>query len=272
MVINAETRISALLKENPKALDAIIELSPKFSKLRNPVLRKIMAARTSIGAASKIGACTVDDFFAKLQPLGFIIDNSVIQKTVEDKQLPILAFMKKENNLSAEELDVRPVIDSGNDPYSVIMSKVKQLPAGGVLKLVNSFEPLPLIKILSKKGFEYYVEHIGADLVNTYFHKIEDTANIEQPEPKRIQDGDWETMLAVYDGKTEVVDVRNMEMPLPMLTILNKLENMPGNSALYVYHKRIPVFLLPELQEKGFEYRIKEFSQSEVHLLIYRTR
>lgn len=59
-------------------------------------------------------------------------------------------------------------------------------------------------------------------------------------------------------------------MPLPMLTILEALENLPEDKALFVYHKRIPVFLLPELAERKFDYRIKEISDGEVHLLIFK--
>jgi hypothetical protein len=55
-----------------------------------------------------------------------------------------------------------------------------------------------------------------------------------------------------------------------MHTILGALDQLPCDTALYVYHKRIPVFLLPELAQRGFEYRIKEISDGEVHLLIFR--
>jgi hypothetical protein len=59
-------------------------------------------------------------------------------------------------------------------------------------------------------------------------------------------------------------------MPLPMHTILEALETLPLGKALFVYHKRIPVFLLPELEQQGFNYRIQEISDAEVHLLIYK--
>jgi hypothetical protein len=51
---------------------------------------------------------------------------------------------------------------------------------------------------------------------------------------------------------------------------MEALEILPGGKALFVYHKRIPVFLLPELEEQKFNYRIKEISDSEVQLLIYK--
>jgi hypothetical protein len=61
-----------------------------------------------------------------------------------------------------------------------------------------------------------------------------------------------------------------MEMPKPMMTILEALDVLADDQALYVYHKRIPVFLLPELQERKFDYRIKKIGDGEVYLLIFK--
>jgi hypothetical protein len=51
MVITANTKIAAILKSNPAALEAIVSISPKFEKLRNPLLRKLMAGRASVSMA-----------------------------------------------------------------------------------------------------------------------------------------------------------------------------------------------------------------------------
>jgi hypothetical protein len=59
-------------------------------------------------------------------------------------------------------------------------------------------------------------------------------------------------------------------MPQPMITILDALERINDGEALFVYHKRIPVYLLPELAERGFESRIKEVRDGEVNLLIFK--
>ena len=61
MTINANTKIAKILKQNPEALEAIISINPKFEKLRNPLLRRLMAARTSIGMASQIGGFNVEN-------------------------------------------------------------------------------------------------------------------------------------------------------------------------------------------------------------------
>ena len=84
MTINANTKIASLLKHNPDALDAIVSISSKFAKLRNPLLRKVIAGRTSIAQASKLGGCSVDDFFNTLQPLGFEIDKTKVAVNADD--------------------------------------------------------------------------------------------------------------------------------------------------------------------------------------------
>ncbi|MCC7301568.1 MAG: DUF2249 domain-containing protein [Bacteroidia bacterium] len=268
ITINADTKIAAVIKAHPGALEAIISLSPKFNKLRNPVLRKLMASRTSLFTASKVGGCSVNDFFLKLEPLGFTIDRTTAPS--EDHftaEKP--GFMNNIQQLSVETLDVRPVIAEGKDPFSSIMQKINELPADSVLLLINTFAPVPLLNILSKQGFEYFVEHKNDDLVHTYFFRKGGTGNATLP-----QVGDatgWDEVYQRFRDKLVNIDVRHLEMPQPMHMILEALEQLPKDQALFVQHKRIPVFLLPELEERKMEYRIKEISDGNVHLLIFHS-
>ncbi len=267
MTINANTKIAKILKQNPDALEAIISINPKFEKLRNPLLRKLMAARTSIGMASKIGGFEVEKFFEKLQPLGFDIDRKITpESNTERPKLP--AFFNSIKPEQIVDFDVRPVIDAGEDPLTLIVDKVKSIPKGGVLKIINSFEPTPLISLLKKQGFESFVDSIEDQLVETYFYRSDDT-KVEINQGENNSEG-WDELLKKFDGKMESVDVRELEMPMPMMTILEAIEKLPDNIALFVYHKRIPVFLLPELRERKFDYRIKEEAPNQVRLLIFK--
>ena len=266
--INVNTKISTLLKQNPAALDAIVSISPKFNKLKNPLLRKLMASRATISMASKIGGCSVNDFFEKLKPLGFTIDNSTLAEENTPPSSPV--FIKNVRKEDIFELDVRPTIESGKDPLNLIIEKTETLKSGQVLKIINTFEPAPLILLLSKQGFDSFSETINENLVYTYFLKTRDikkTASYTNDS----KNGSWDETLKRFDGKINRIDVRHLGMPLPMLTILEELEKLPGDKALLVHHKRIPVFLLPELQERKFEYRIKGVSDCEVHLLIFKS-
>ena len=267
--INANTKIATLIKEHPDALETIVSISQKFTKLRNPILRKLIAGRTSIAMAAKIGGCKVEDFFNKLQPLGFNIDSNAAVDA-EDKVVNTLpTFMQQLKPEQIIELDVRPVIDTGKDPLSEIVETVKNLPNGKVLKIINSFEPTPLMHLLGNQGFEFYAETIHAELVNTYFYRKDNKVEEVKEQEKNYAEG-WNQIIKKFEGNLVSIDVRQLEMPLPMHTILEALETLPLGKALFVFHKRIPVFLLPELEQQGFNYRIQEISDSEVHLLIYK--
>lgn len=267
MIINANTKIARILKEHPDALETIISINSKFVKLRNPLLRKVLAGRTSIAMASKMAGCSVDDFFVKLKPLGFEIDAATIPEVENVKELP--AFIKTLTKEHIIDYDVRDLLASGKDPLTLILDKIKSIRAGQALKIINTFEPVPLIKMLEKQGFDVYVDVMSDDLVETYFYKQNDK-NAITIEPEANANGGWDEIMSRFIDKLVEVDVRELEMPQPMLTILSELDKLPDDKALFVFHKRIPVFLLPELTERGFEYRIKEISDSNVRLLIYR--
>ena len=105
--------------------------------------------------------------------------------------------------------------------------------------------------------------------METYFYKgLHHKGNLQQAASHKSDD--WEELVENYKDSVRQVDVRSMEMPLPMVTILESLETLPSKMALYVYHKRIPVFLLQELKDRKFDFRIKTIQDNEVHLLIFK--
>ena len=265
-IINANTKIATLLKGHPDAMEAIISIDSKFSKLRNPLLRKVLAGRTSIAMASKIAGCKVEDFFNKLRPLGFEIDSDTKAVVEEKKGLPTFITSLSKNQII--DLDVRGFLDAGKDPLTLILDKVKSIKAGEALKVINTFEPFPLIIMLKKQGFETYADVISSDLVETYFFKKSNDTTVDV-QPKEGAGSNWEEILVRFKDNLITVDVRHLEMPQPMLTILSELDQLPADKALFVYHKRIPVFLLPELSERNMDYRIQEITEGEVHLLIF---
>ncbi len=269
MTINENTKIAAILKSNPDALEALIAVNPKFEKLRNPLLRKLMAGRTSILQASKIGGCQPEDFFTKLKPLGFEMEQAFPDANPTNKEFP--PFLE---NIEPEKIisfDVRPILDSNTDPLKAILEKIKLLLPGQVLKIINTFEPTPLMSLLKKQGYESFADNIGGGIVETYFYKGESGFTEIPNDQKPASSNDWDEILKQYDGSIEKVDVRHLEMPQPMMTILAELDKLSSDHALLVHHKRIPVFLLPELNERGFDYRIKEQSDNEVYLLIFKS-
>lgn len=257
MTINSQTTIGSLIKHNPEVINAIAELSPRFNKLRNPVLRKLMAARTTIAMAAKVGGCKVEDLVNRILPLGF----EYIQS--EDKIKKSVAANSAWTSNPNLTLDVRPILQNGNDPLREIMKVVAELENDQVLRLINSFEPVPLINLLERQGFEAVVIK-NPKSVDTYFRKKKSARVIIESARNNL----FERYFNEYRNSLIEIDVRNLEMPKPMMTILEEVEKLPSGRALWVHHRKVPVYLLPELKEKGFTCCIDE-SPGDVQLLIF---
>lgn len=218
--------------------------------------------------ASRIGGCKVRDFFEQLKPLKFEVEELPPEKSYGAAVLPDFLRNKKEEEM--EVLDVRPILDADRDPLKIILEQLKRLAPGKVLKIINTFEPSPLIELLKRKGYESYSQTVHPDLNETYIYRRKKSQDIEG-EPEVTLD-EWEAVLSRYQHQLVRIDVRQLPMPQPMITILEALESLPKGSALFVQHKKIPVFLLPELKDKGFAWSIQETDGEGVQLLIFRER
>lgn len=138
-------------------------------------------------------------------------------------------------------VDVRPILASGAEPYGVIMEAVDALAPDEVLSLATPFDPEPLHGVLDKKGFARATREEAPDHFVTEYWRPGTTAT---PEPG--------------GGAEVVLDVRGMQPPEPVALTLEALEGLPDGARLVQVNERVPVFLLPHLDELGFDYSIDE--------------
>ena len=269
--ISPDTRISSILKMDDGAIDVLVSVSKHFRKLRNPFLRKALAPRVTVAQAAGIGKVSVDDFLGKLEAAGFPVNYSGKgQEDVAYHPIPEDIFQ----HLSQEQLvavDVRPDIEAGRDPFNRIMHAVDTVPVQGFLLVINSFEPWPLIKVMTKKGWLTKIirDH---EAVMTYFQRSVSAAgsNLSLPDNGEVLDEDeFDRIVNSFGDRIQTIDVRGLEMPQPMVTILGQLTHLPEGHALFIHHQRIPKFLLPQLDEKGYQYCFKQAEGEEVKMLIY---
>lgn len=271
MKITQNTKISKLLKHNSEALEVMVGLNSKFERLRNPLLRRLLASRTSIKEASRIGKCEVSKIVKSLEPLGFEYEED--KSKDKDSPKPEPDFVKNLDKISNEVLDVRQDIKDGKDPLKMIMAVVKKLPANKALRIINTFEPTPLINVLEKKGYEAYVKEVSAEQVDTFFMlKSDEKGDIEAEIPDSVTKAIYTDKLNVFGKDVEYVDVSMLEMPMPMVTILNSIEDLPDEYVLSVQHRRVPMFLFNELKERNFDYMLYQVSEDDVKLLIYHKK
>ncbi|KAA5539968.1 DUF2249 domain-containing protein [Adhaeribacter rhizoryzae] len=260
--ISANTRISTIIRANPAAIEVIASINKHFEKLRNPILRKVLASRVTIADAARIGGTKVEVFFDKLKSLGFVSDRvgegTKISAPSSQPAFPPLGIT----------LDVRETLQAGQDPFKEIITAAEKLSKNQSMLIINTFEPVPLYAVLRKKGFTHYTDQTEENLVHTYFYRT------DKPENNAISGPDFlnsfERLQQQYQHSLIEIDVRNLEMPQPMMNILEALFKLTPEQALFVYHCRIPQYLLQELTARGFAFAIAEPGPDEVRLLIYK--
>ncbi|MFK5957961.1 MAG: DUF2249 domain-containing protein [Lutibacter sp.] len=267
MVVNRNTRISILITENENVIEAITSLNKHFKKLKNPILRKVLAPRVSVADAAKVGGVSINILLNKIAEVGFEIELTKEENYINDFKNNLNNIsMNKENLIS---LDVRPIIESGSDPFKEIMIAVKKLTNNQTLEIINSFEPIPLINKLKSKGFKTWTDKSNDGTIHSFFRKEFESKDLDET---NIEDVvlDFDEKYKEFFGKFKQIDVRHLEMPEPMTTILEELELLPEGNALFVEHKKIPQFLLPELKARNFEVLYNKKSEDHLQLLIFK--
>ena len=67
-----------------------------------------------------------------------------------------------------------------------------------------------------------------------------------------------------------VVDVRGLEPPFPMARVLELLDRLSPGQRLIVTHERRPMFLYPQLEERGFTHETEQVAPGEFRITIWR--
>ncbi len=273
MRINKNTKISVILNENRDAIEAIASINRHLTKLRNPFLRKMLAPRVNVAAAAQVGNANVNEMLEALEKIGFEVeyDNTEEELINIDTKIKDRDINMEKTNIV--DLDVRPILDGGTDPFNAIMETLKTLKPEETLRVINTFEPIPLLNILKGKGYEYESERPEEGIVHTFLYKTSDEAvKSEEISDISAPDLSYENLEKKYDGKLVEIDVRDLEMPMPMVTILEAIEGLEDGQALFVHHKRLPQYLLPELKQRDFDYKSRDIDADNMKLIIYRTK
>lgn len=265
-MITKDMKVSQVLADYPETVNVFLQISPHFKKLNNKVLRKTLASRVTIQQAASIAGVELNKLLYEL--------NKSINKEIqidnffqEEKMNQTIEKPEILNSISDDKiikLDVRPILNSGKDPFLDIMNKVKSLEIEQVLMIINSFEPVPLYSVLGNKGFEHWTEKIN-DEIRVYFFKT-------NPANKTLDNNvQAEKDLSEFENVIEI-DVRELPPPEPMMKIFEKLPEVDDETILLVHHHREPVMLYPKLEDRGFEAVSNKIEDNYYKVLIFKKR
>lgn len=74
-----------------------------------------------------------------------------------------------------------------------------------------------------------------------------------------------------WHGAVAHIEVRGLPPPEPLRQILMLVEEVPDGTVIVVHHDRSPIYLFPELAERGWSWREIEAPAGEVRLELYQS-
>lgn len=143
-------------------------------------------------------------------------------------------------------LDVRPILRSGGEPFQAIMQAVQELKPGQGLKLLATFRPQPLFRVMDGRGFDHEAREIEGGDWEVIF-----TPRPEAPPVATSADGD---RPETWPDPVRHLDLSDLDPPEPMVRILAAAEALEPGEVLFAVLSREPLFLFPELTKRGHQW------------------
>jgi uncharacterized protein (DUF2249 family) len=135
------------------------------------------------------------------------------------------------------------------------MAAVKAVGPAEALVIRAPFEPVPLYEVLGRRGLAHWTEQRAGDDWRVWFYRGASAPTAPVAPAARGQ---------------AALDVRGLEPPLPMVRVLERLDTLEPGGVLTVLHERRPLFLYPQLDERGFRHDTDEPEPGLVRIVIRR--
>lgn len=265
-MIGRGDRVSEVLRADESLLEVFTSVSPAFERLRNPRMRRVMSRLVTVEQAARIAGVDPDELVRRLNAGAAAATDTPLERAVEaasDRPADRPAALTEIPPELVVEVDVREELRSGQEPFSRIMAARREIPAGGAMCVRAIFEPVPLYSVLGAQGFDHFSERLDEEDWRVWFYPASD------PPPPRAPAPVEPAGLEEQEGAV-VLDVRGLEPPEPMVRTLAALEELPAGETLVQVNVRVPEFLLPLLDERGFSYEIYEQQPELVRVVIRR--
>jgi len=194
------------------------------------------------------------------------------------------------------QLDVRPIIDRGDDPFDEIMTNLDSLQNNEYLTIINYFEPVPLYRHLKQKKYYYttqkkdgvYYVKIVRDkngLLNSWKMSVKNilknkdcTRDRKRNNSARFDENGFYQIdehkvillqRKISDKSPDKVvnlDASDLPAPEPLLKILEALNKNPAPEMVIVRHRKKPVHLPVFIKDK--KYLVSVFEKKD-HVQVY---
>lgn len=258
MKFTLNTKIAAAIKERPDLKEILPVFHPAFKKLQNPILANTLTHLVTVKDAAKIAGVDPDAMLEVMNTPG--VPCELPTKPVNANQAEMPPWFKEE---LVTVLDVRAQLASGDDPFKEIIAATRELPSGGILELIASFEPAPMIRVLQKQGWVSWVRWEGEACHVAFWF-----TNKKKVGPAG-KEGAMDEDRLDRNASGWTINVRGLEPPQPMVYVLRALEDDDLVLPLTIKHQRVPSILYSHLEELGFKWSTSEHDEG-VDIVIER--
>ncbi len=168
LIITPDTKVAELLKVYPQLEDVLIEISPSFRKLKNPVLRKTVAKVATLRQVAIVANIPLADLINDLR-------GEVGQEAAENIETAKSASSEKPDWFKKDKIittfDARAMLEKGKQPLGTVMKDLRDIKEDDIYELITPFEPAPLIDKAREKGFDAWTTSTELKVFKTYFRK-----------------------------------------------------------------------------------------------------
>jgi hypothetical protein len=169
--ITPATKIAELLDAYPQLEDVLIQQSPHFKALKNPILRKTVAKVATLEKASQMSGIPVRRLVAALREAAGLPGEPLtadLGLDLEPAAVDAVAPDWFDEAKVALRIDADDLLAKGEVPLPRVHQAVQEIPAGTLLCVKSAFRPAPLLEALHKAGHRTYVTKASSDSFHTY--------------------------------------------------------------------------------------------------------
>jgi hypothetical protein len=154
LIISPRTKVGELLDAYPQLEKILMDMSPMFEKLKNPILRKTIARVATLQQVAAVGGLNAGDIVNRLRKELGMTEAEFEEAGPEFTGSDTPSWLV--NGKVTDSFDATPVINSGGSPMAEILRRTAALKTGEIFELHTPFLPAPIIDTLKGKGFSVH--------------------------------------------------------------------------------------------------------------------
>ncbi len=248
-VVLASSNIKETLDRYPVLKDVLMELSPKFKRMQNPVLYNTLARFADFNDAAKVTGLSICEIL-------HTINDYLGTKEELLKMMPECIEENKDEELQSVDItwtEDKELYIYNNDTMEELIERVALLKPGENIIVISREKPDELLKMAKGLEFLFNIEKNREYRISIFNPKK------EQPILSRKERKD------TFD----VLDVRNADRD-PFDIIMKKAYEIKEEEGFALVQRFEPYPIINMLSEMGFEYETVKKGESEFWVYFYK--